>query len=155
MLSPWAVYLPGKRRQQLQRGKHPAWTAWHLQPRIAACRWYRGSFCMRQRKQKKPQIQRGLMRSHLCKIPGPRGKQRRTVTFKGEWHEKASAQKHWLYIAESKLTATLQLINQATFHPDPSPNRCLHAAGARPPQTDRGSSASLKPGTCNWYQQFW
>lgn len=119
VLSLRAVYLPGQLRQQLQPGKHPAWTAGLLQPRTAACRWHRGRFCTCRRKQKKPRRQRALMQSHLCKTPGPRGEQRK-ATLKGEWHGKASAQKRWLCVAESKLAPTLQLLSKAKFHPDPS-----------------------------------
>lgn len=123
VLSLSAVYLPGQHRQHLRQEKHPPWMALHLQPHIAACRWYKGSFCTCQMKQKKSPILWGLMQTHLCKIPKPSWKQRKKNTFKREWNGKAPAWKHQPYIAEAKTYSTLQLINKAKFHPDPSPNR--------------------------------
>lgn len=93
------------------------------------------------------------MQTHLCKIPKPSWKQEKEH-FKREWHRKASAQKPWPYIAEPKLTPILQLIGKAKFHPDPSPNKWLYGTAACPPQTDRGSSASLKQVIRTWYRQF-
>lgn len=147
--------LPAQHQQHLQPEKHPALMAWHQLCRIAACRCYKGSFCMCRMKQKRSATLWRLMLTHLCKIPKPDWKQRKKKkAFKRESCGKVYVQKHCPHMAEPKLIAILQAVGKVKSHSNYSPRQCLYSTATCPPQIDRSSTAPLKHkaihNPCQW-----